>query len=62
MWSCPYCPMRKHSHRFDDLYSRVWAIHWHGQALHPPKATLVCLDWQEEKEERRKHHMDDDQD
>ena len=57
VWSCPYCTMRKHSHRFDDLQSHVWAVHWHWQSLHPPKASLERLDWREEREERR-HHSD----
>ena len=44
VWGCPYCPMRKHSPCFDDLHSHRWAVHWRGQALHPPKAALECLD------------------
>ena len=58
MWSCPYCPTRKSSHRFDDLRSHVQAVHWHGQPLYPPKATLERLDWWEEKEERRRQPDD----
>ena len=26
VWRCPYCPMWKHSHHFDDLRSHVWAV------------------------------------
>ena len=58
VWSCPYCPMRKASNRFDNLRSHVWAVHWRGQPLHPLRATLERLDWREEKEERRKLYDD----
>ena len=52
VWRCPYCSMRKHSHRFDDLRNHVWAMYrQHSQALHPPRATLEPLVWQEERGE-----------
>ena len=57
MWSCPYCPMRKSSNRFDDLRGHVRVIHFHGQPLHPPKTSFEWLDWREE--ERRKGPDDD---
>ena len=59
VWSYPYCPMRKASTRFDDLQTHVRAIHWRRQPLHPPKASLECLDWREERESRRRVPDDD---
>ena len=61
VWNCPYCLMRKHSHHLDDLRSHMWAVHWRGQSLYAPKASLERLDWREEREERR-HHTDTDPD
>ena len=49
--------MRKASSCFDDLCGHLQAIHFHGQPLQPPKASLERLDWREE--ERRKGHDDD---
>ena len=57
----PVLPDEKTLTPFDDLRSHLWAVHWRGQSLHPPKASLKRLDWWEEREDR-KHNTDTDQD